>query len=107
MTFKLVPNPTFEETVTIPVPGGGGNGKIKIKFKRIGKKSLRALFATMQEDAEKEDVDVLLEVVDGWSGVDAEFTEANLATMADNYPGFTAAVVSAYSKAMFEAKAKN
>ena len=105
--FKLQPNPTFEASITIPVPGGT-EGKIKFKFKRLGKKALRDLFASLQEEGnEREDADVIGDIVEGWSGVDTEFSKEALETLCDAYPGATTAIILGYNKEMLEGKVKN
>jgi len=104
--FKLQPNPTFEANITIPV-GGGQEGKIKFKFKRLGKKALREMFAGLQEEGDREDADVLTDIVEGWSGVDVEFSDAALAQLCDNYPGAAFAIITGYNKELLEGKAKN
>lgn len=105
--FVLQPNPTFKETVVIPVPGAE-SGSITFVFKRLGKKALRALFGSItKEGAEREDADVLEEIVAGWEGVDVEFSRQALETLCDAYPGAATAVILGYNKAMTEVKAKN
>lgn len=105
--FKLQPSPFFESFVTIPV-AGGVEGKIKFKFKRLGKKALREMFKSLQEEgAERDDAEVLAEIVEGWSGVDTEFSPAALETLCDAHPGAATAVLLSYNKEMLEGKAKN
>lgn len=105
--FVLQPNPTFKETIAIPVPGGEP-GKITFEFKRLGKKALRTLFKSLTEgEDEREDADVLSEIIVGWAGVDEKFSKAALETLCDAYPGAATAVILGYNKAMLEGKAKN
>lgn len=109
--FKLQPNPTFEAQIAIPVPGGGED-KIKFKFKRLGRKALRSLFdelnaKTAEAVSEVDETEILLKVVEGWSGVDAEFNAENLATLCDNYPGAIGAILGNYSSKMVGAQEKN
>ncbi len=109
--FKLQPNPTFEAQIAIPVPGGGED-KIKFKFKRLGRKALRGLFEELNsktdgEVSEVDETEILLKVVEGWSGVDAEFNAENLATLCDNYPGAIGAILGSYSSKMVGVQEKN
>lgn len=110
MAFKLQPNPVFDASIAIPVPGGGED-KIKFKFKRLGKKALRELFKTLEDSGtngvEIDDAEFLLNIVEGWTGVDEEFNAENLAILCDNYPGAVSAVIQNYSSKMFGAIEKN
>ena len=112
MAFKLQPNPVFEASITIPVPGGGED-KIKFKFKRLGKKALRELFKTLEDantagsEVEIDDAEFLLNIVEGWTGVDEEFSREALELLCDNYPGAVGAVIQNYSNKMFGAIEKN
>lgn len=104
--FKLQPNPTFEANITIPI-GGGQEGKIKFKFKRLGKKALRELFASLQDNEDRDDAEVISEIVEGWSGVDTDFSRDALDTLCDAYPGAAFAIISGYNKELLEGKVKN
>lgn len=106
--FVLQPTPTFKAAISIPVPGGV-EGKIEFVFKRLGKKALRTLFKSISDNdgVEREDSDVLAEIVQGWSGVDEEFSQEALETLCDAYPGAVTAIIVGYNKQMMEGKAKN
>ena len=105
--FALQPKATFKAEISIPVPGGAA-GKINFEFKRLGKKAIRALFDSLQkEGVDREDADVLSEIVAGWSGVDTEFSQEALATLADAYPGAVTAIIVGYNKEMIEGRTKN
>ena len=107
MTFVLQPKPTFKAAVMIPIPGGT-EGKITFEFNRLGKKALKALFESISSvDGDREDADVLSELICGWSGVDQEFSKANLETLCDMYPGSVTAILTTYNREVMEAKTKN
>lgn len=137
MSFKLVPNPTFEKTVFVPSPEDENGIELTVRYKRIGKKALAALFAELSASAEvavevekhsgskkidaakaaeKAEADKAaaekaeietLMKVMAGWGIDEPFTAENIAVATDNYPLFTKTVFENYSKAMFEAKTKN
>ena len=106
--FKLQPKPTFEAAVEIVVPGGKTES-VTFLFKHMGKAAFRALFEGLgSEDSEvKTDTEVLSQIVNGWKGVDAEFTEENFALLLDNYPTAAMAILARYQSGLFEAKVKN
>lgn len=104
--FKLQPKPTFKCQVSIPSPDG--EGKLTVVFKHKGKKDLQEFFKSLTEgDNLREDADALMDLMDSWEGVDAEFSRDNLETLLDNYPGAAAAFMTAYSKALNEGRTKN
>lgn len=107
--FVLQPKATFTAAIEIPVPGGAP-GKITFEFKRLGKKALRELFKSLSGDNEREDADVLAEIVQGWSGVDVPFDKDALDVLCDAYPGAVTAIIVGYNKEMLEGngtRAKN
>lgn len=106
--FVLTPKPTFKADVTIPVAGGKG-GKITFIFKHKGKKDLRTFFEDLgkEENAGRSDVDALLELVEGWEGVDQPFSEDNFELLLDAYPGAVMALLETYRKELTEGRAKN
>ena len=104
--FVLQPKPTFKAEVSIPTVEG--EGKITFIFKHKGRKALKEFFDMLtSESAERDDVDSLIELVDGWSGVDEKFSKEALATLLDNYPGSAMAIFSAYNGALLEGRQKN
>lgn len=137
MSFKIVPNPTFEKTIFVPSPEDENGLELTVRYKRIGKKALAALFAELSAsaefavDAEKpsgnkkadaakaaekaeankaaaEKAEIdLLLKVMAGWGIEEAFTAENIAIAVDNYPLFTKTIFENYSKAMFEAKTKN
>lgn len=104
--FALQPKPTFKIDVTIPAATGGGT--IKFEFNHKGRKALREFFEALTDaEANRDDAEVLCDLVAGWSGVDQPFTKENFETLLDNYPGAAAAIFAAYNTGIVEGKAKN
>lgn len=104
--FKIQPNPTFKVDVTIPRPDG--DGVIKFEFKHKGRKDLKAYFDSLGEgDNVRPDLDAILELVAGWSGVDVPFSQEALDQLLDNYAGSAGAIFSAYNKGLLEGRQKN
>jgi hypothetical protein len=101
--FKLQPKPTFRAKVPIPVPGGVSSS-IELEFRHMARGELRRFLDNVQE---REDLDVLMEVVLGWSGVDAEFSRESMATLLENYPASAAAVLAAFVKELADARLGN
>lgn len=105
--FVLQPKPTFKAEVLIPIPGGG-EGKIKFEFRHKGRKALRDFIESLSKDGEaRDDVDAILELVEGWDGVSEKFSKEALETLVDAYPGAARAIFDAYHSALLEGRAKN
>lgn len=106
MAFTLQPKPTFTGEVTIPTPNG--EGKITFEFKHKGRKALKAFYESLGEgETARQDLDALIELVSGWTGVDEEFSDENLGVLLDNYPAAPRAIFDAYNKALLEGRQKN
>ena len=104
--FVLQPKPTFKADVTIPTPTG--EGKISFEFKHKGRKALRAFFESLSSgENAREDSEALLDLIQGWSGVDEAFSPEALETLLDNYPSSAKAIFEAYNKGLFEGRQKN
>lgn len=104
--FVLQPKPTFKGEVVINT--FDGEGKITLVFKHKGRKALKEFFESVNDESlKREEVDVLLEIVQDWQGVDTKFSREALADLIDNYPGSGMAILTAYSSAVFEGRAKN
>lgn len=104
--FALQPKPIFKMTVDIPTTNGPQ--PIKFEFKHMGRKALKAFFASLGEgETAREDKDALMDLVAGWDGVDAKFDAEALDTLLDNYPGAARAIFDGYNKGLFEGGQKN
>lgn len=104
--FVLQPKPVFQAQVTIPTPTG--EGTITFQFKHKGRKALKAFFDSLGEgETARPDSEALLELVDGWTGVDEKFSPEALDILLDNYPAAARAIFEAYNKGLFEGRQKN
>lgn len=107
----LQPKPTFKAVVSFPIPGGV-EGKLTVIFRHKGKKELKAFFeglgaAEASDDAVKTDADALMELIEGWEGVDEKFSKENLETLLDSYPTSALALYETYRQEMLEGRVKN
>ena len=100
--FNLSANPTFKAKVAIPVPGSKP-ADIEFTFKHRSKDALKEFMEDMKE---KEDVDLLQDLVSGWD-IDDAFNAESLEKMIQNYPGSALAIYQAYMVEMSGARAKN
>lgn len=106
MAFTLQPKPTFTGEVTIPTPTG--DGKVTFEFKHMSRKALKAFSESLGEgDTARPEIEVLLDLVGGWTGVDEKFSPENLDILIDNYPAAAPAIFEAYKRCLFEGKQKN
>jgi len=104
--FKLNPNPTFKAEVTIPTTSGAG--KITFEFNHKGRKALKDYVASFGEgDSAREDVDIIGELIVGWTGVDEKYSPEALATLLDAYPGAAHAIFESYNRTLVEGRSKN
>ena len=104
--FALQPKPTFKVAVTIPT--SSGEGTIKFEFKHMGRKALKGFFESLGEgENTREDSEALMDLIDGWEGVDQKFSAEALETLLDNYPGAARAIFEAYNRGLFEGRTKN
>lgn len=101
--FKLNPNPTFKVEIAIPSPDGGG--KITFECKHRSRKKLAELFKGIKDDSS--DVQLLNEIIVGWSGVDVEYNLENLELLLDNYHGAATVIFNGYTRALAEGVEKN
>ena len=105
--FKLKPNPTFIVEVDIP-RADGEDGKLKVKYKHKGKDGLQAFLESLGKDGDtRKDVDVLLDIMDGWDEVDAPFGEKSLTAMLNDFPAASKAIFDAYLPALMDGVRKN
>lgn len=103
--FKIQPNPTFQATVKIPVPGGKTEGLVLV-FKHKTRDETADFFSRAASYKGK-DAKLMLEIIDGWQGVDADFSEDALMRLLQNYHGATKAIFDAYLEELGQARAGN
>lgn len=104
--LQLVPDASFEVPVHIPVPGKDKDTVIRVKFKYLDRDELREYLDSLSAEGKRDD-DALLEIVVGWKGVSAEFSEENLRILLRKYPMAAAAFFNAFQKEALKAKAGN
>jgi hypothetical protein len=91
--LKLNAAPTFTSTVKIPSPTG--DATIKVTFKHMTKDAY-ADFIKKERELARSDEDALMDIVEGWVDVDAEFNRENVKLLCQNYHGAGTAIVEAY-----------
>lgn len=102
--FKLNPAPTFKAKVSIPIPGQAKPADIDVEFKHLSAAQRAEVFGNL--DA-KTKLEFVSELVVGWSGVDQAFSAKALEALLDNYPAATTAIIEAFNREFFGARAKN
>ena len=112
--LKLTPNPTFKVPVEIQVHGEEAE-EVSFIFKHMNDEQIDAFYKRLNSGAKpttskqrlKKDTDVLCEIVDGWEGVDEDFSKANLTKLISNYQGSARYILQAWEKEINQAPAKN
>lgn len=107
--LKLVPNPSFRLEVAIPQPSGSV-AKIKVDFRHKGRTDLEEWLKSTTDDEGtviRKDHEALVEVIEGWAGVDEKYSPENLEKLLDAYPSAGKALINAYLPALLEGKVKN
>jgi len=100
--FTLTPSPTFKAKVGIPVPG---NGTTAVEFTFKGR--TRDEFKTfIDELANREDVDVIMDIASGWELEDA-FDKENVEELIQNYLGAARAIIEKYLSELTQARLGN
>ncbi|WP_416046677.1 phage tail assembly chaperone [Cupriavidus basilensis] len=105
MSFKVQPNPTFVAEAKIQVPGEGPK-PLKLVFKHKTEAEARDFYDRASKSTEKVAVQ-LLEIVDGWTGVDADFSLATFEQLLANYHGSATAIFDAYFEGLNGARRGN
>jgi hypothetical protein len=103
MAFKIKAPETFTASINIPLLGGGKDA-LSVTYRHKPRSAMKTFVEGL---AEREDVDVLAEVIAGWDGADAEFSAAALAELIEQQPGAVAALINGYVRAYGEARSGN
>jgi hypothetical protein len=103
MAFKLNPNPTFKAKVEIPVPGDKRQS-IEFEFKHQDKDAFKEFISTVDKLG---DVDTILGIAVGWSGVDAEFNPDSVARLVKNYHAAAQAIYRKYADELIQGRLGN
>lgn len=115
MALKKIANPVFTAPIQVPVPGQDA-AEIHLRFKHKTRGQIDDfLRRTTKARTPGEDLELLLEIVDGWDGVAVvdeagaalPFSRESLAWVVDQYAGATLAILHGYRAALLEARRKN
>jgi hypothetical protein len=108
--IKISPNPTFQCRVAISSPGIENQLEFGVTFRH---KTKDAVAAWINSAVGRADVDVLADVIDGWSDVTDEngaavpYSAAALSDLLQNYPAAHQEIFRAYLRELTESKRKN
>lgn len=100
--FNLTAVPTFKAKVSIQIPG---TKPAEIEF--IFKHRTRDQFKEFVESlADREDVDVIMDIASGWD-LDDAFDDNSLDALTQNYIGSARAIIETYMSELTSARTKN
>lgn len=102
--FKLTPNPTFIAAVALSLPGEAKPANVKITFKHLVRPQIKAFFEGLEG---KTDAEALGEIVVGWEGFDADFSQDALTELCSNYPKAGGEIFTAFKRELVDAPTKN
>lgn len=103
MSLKLNPNPTFTSPVNIPTPEGDAQIRVVFKYRDRAQLAEFMAFATKCE----KDVDVMMELIEGWYDVDTPFSREAVEMLMRNYHASARAVLSTYISELTQQKVGN
>lgn len=101
--LKIKANPTFQAKVQIPTYDDGME-EISVEFKYM---TVKELSKYISELPEKTDVQIMTDIIVGWSGVDGDFNKENVEKILDTFHGFSRAVWAAFLETLTQVRAKN
>jgi hypothetical protein len=104
--LTLNPQPTFVAPALITVPGQAEPVSISVTWRH---KSRTELDAWLKGLSSRDDHEVLSEVIAGWdeADVDSPYSVDALCALLNNYPRAAMDLMAAYSRALYEGRAKN
>lgn len=100
--LKLQPEPIFKEKVGIHVPGSVPS-RVEFTFKHRTRDEIQKL---LEQLGEMDDTAMIMAVASGWDLVD-DFTEANVAELAQSYVAAPKEIFETYLRALTGAREKN
>lgn len=103
--LKIAASPTFKAKVQIRAPGGELLAAT-FEFKHKTQDQLDAYLAS-DEWRDKPDHQIILGLVVGWDGVDAEFCEESVKTLCQSYKNAGYAITRAYVAELKDAREGN
>lgn len=107
MSFKLKPSPTFWAAVEVYRPGEGP-ASLEVEFAHRGYREAAELATELAAGISRErQLEVLRGLVRNWRGADSDFSESALREVAEDFPGFAAAVLTTFLQELQGARRKN
>lgn len=114
--FSIVPNPTFEAEILIPVHGGEPEPvcfifkhkdvvemeKFYVELSKMAQKKI-----TSRAELAKQDAKIILKFVEGWRGIEEEFSEKAVLTLIRNYQSVPNLLLDKYKQEIKQAQLKN
>ena len=100
--LKLQPEPTFKAVVMIPA-AGSSDLPLEFTFKHRTRDQLRKF---VEESAERDDADTILDMASGWELSDS-FNKENVTLLVQNYTAAARAVFDKYLDELARARQKN
>jgi hypothetical protein len=104
--FKLDPDPVFWSSVRLTVPGEAEPVGVEFQFAHKSVDDLRGWMEEIKDRAAN-DGTTIKQIVRGWRGVDADFSEDAVVRLVKNYPAAAVEIVEQYLRALTESRAKN
>lgn len=105
MALKLLANPTFRAKVDIPLPGGEKASFVGV-FKHRTADELRE-FSTGDAARERTDLQTAMEMLVGWEEVEADFSEAAVAQMLQQFHAAARVLGDTYVRELMQARLGN
>lgn len=102
--LKIQANPTFTSRVEIPTPEGPV--AIKVVFKHMDTDAFKE-FIDREAKLQRSNEDAIMNIADGWSGVDGEFNRENIAKVCKQYHAAAGVIVETFITELTQAKAGN
>jgi hypothetical protein len=91
--FKLKSDPTFRATVDVPV-AGHDTMPLEVEFRHKRRAEMQEWFESF---ASRDELDCLMEIINGWFNVDAPFSRDNLDELLQEYPQAAKTIAAAYT----------
>jgi hypothetical protein len=104
LLFKLIPNPTFWETAHLTVPGQATPVPVEFEFKHHTREEMDAYWRAAKSGTDQEN---LARLVQGWKGIDKDFSQEHLAILINQYPTAAKEIYTAFQKGQLESRTKN
>jgi hypothetical protein len=103
MALTIKAPQTFTAPVSINLLGGGKE-TLTVTYRHKTRQQVKDLIAGL---AERQDEEVIAELVADWEGADVAFSPAALLELIDNHPGATTALLGGFFQAYADARAGN